>query len=110
MQSKLALRGRKFNNFIELWCLMASGDLDICVSSTSFQKMLGSFHFMFLFLVTLTKKRTNQLSFSGKIRIFYKENKQTGQLIFFVFGHFDQKTKNGMNRTLNAKSNIFYLF
>ena len=28
------------------------------------------------------------------MRIFYTENKQTGQLIFFVFGHFDQKTKN----------------
>ena len=34
------------------------------------------------------------------MRIFYTENKQTGQLIFFVFGHFDQKTKNGMNRTI----------
>ena len=28
------------------------------------------------------------------MRIFYTENKQTGQLIFFIFGHFDQKTKN----------------
>ena len=28
------------------------------------------------------------------MRIFYTENKQTGQLIFFVFGHFDQNTKN----------------
>jgi hypothetical protein len=26
--------------------------------------------------------------------IFYTENKQTGQLIYFVFGHFDQKKKN----------------
>ena len=26
------------NNFIELWCLVASGGLEICVSSTSFQK------------------------------------------------------------------------
>ena len=34
------------------------------------------------------------------MRIFYTENKQTGQLIFFVFGHFDQKTKNEMNRTV----------
>ena len=25
------------NNFIELWCLVASGGLDICISSTSFQ-------------------------------------------------------------------------
>ena len=38
MQSKLALRGRRINNFIELWCLVASGGLEICVSSTSFQK------------------------------------------------------------------------
>ena len=26
------------NNFIEIWCLVASGGLEICVSSTSFQK------------------------------------------------------------------------
>ena len=38
MQSKSVLRGRRINNFIELWCLVASGDLEICVSSTSFQK------------------------------------------------------------------------
>ena len=38
MQSKLALRGRRINNFIELWCLVVSGGLEICVSSTSFQK------------------------------------------------------------------------
>ena len=38
MQSKLALRGRRINNCIELWCLVASGGLEICVSSTSFQK------------------------------------------------------------------------
>ena len=38
MQSKSALRGRRINNFIELWCLVASGGLEICVSSTSFQK------------------------------------------------------------------------
>ena len=34
----MALRGRRINNFVELWCLVASGGLDICVSSTSFQK------------------------------------------------------------------------
>ena len=34
----MALRGRKINNFIELWCLVASGGWGICVSSTSFQK------------------------------------------------------------------------
>ena len=38
MQSKSALRGRRINNFIDLWCLVASGGLYICVSSTSFQK------------------------------------------------------------------------
>ena len=38
MQSKLALRGRRINSFIELWCLVASGGFGICVSSTSFQK------------------------------------------------------------------------
>jgi hypothetical protein len=26
------------NNFVELWCLVTSGDTDIWVSSTSFQK------------------------------------------------------------------------
>ena len=26
------------NNFIELWCIVASRGLEICVSSTSFQK------------------------------------------------------------------------
>ena len=30
--------GRRINNFIELWCVVASGGLKICVSSTSFQK------------------------------------------------------------------------
>ena len=34
----MALRGRRFNNFIELWCLVDSGGLDFCVSSTNFQK------------------------------------------------------------------------
>ena len=33
-----ALRGRKIYNCIELWCLMGSGGVDFCVSSTSFQK------------------------------------------------------------------------
>ena len=28
------------------------------------------------------------------MQIFYTKNKQTGQLILFVFGHFDQKPKN----------------
>ena len=36
----------------------------------------------FCILVKVTKKRKNQLSFSGKMRIFCTENKQTGQLIF----------------------------
>ena len=34
----MALRGSKIENFNELWCLMASRGLDICVLSTSFQK------------------------------------------------------------------------
>ena len=38
MQSKSALRGRRINNFIDLWCLVASGGIKFCVSSTSFQK------------------------------------------------------------------------
>ena len=37
MQSKSALRGRRINNFIDLWYLVASGGLGICVSSTNFQ-------------------------------------------------------------------------
>ena len=38
VQSKSALRGRRINDFIDLWCLVASGGSYICVSSTSFQK------------------------------------------------------------------------
>ena len=38
MQSKSALRGRRINNFIELWRLVALRGLEICVSSTNFQK------------------------------------------------------------------------
>jgi hypothetical protein len=34
----MALRGRRIKNFLELWCLVASGGLHICVLSTSFQK------------------------------------------------------------------------
>ena len=36
--SKSALRGRSIDNFIELWCLVASRGLEICISSTSFKK------------------------------------------------------------------------
>ena len=35
----MALRGRKINNSIELWCLVALGDVEICVPSKSFQKI-----------------------------------------------------------------------
>ena len=35
----MALKGKRINNFIELGCLVASGGLDFCVSSTSFQKI-----------------------------------------------------------------------
>ena len=38
------------------------------------------------------------MCFSGKMQIF-TENKLTEQLIFFIFGHFDPKTKDGMNLT-----------
>jgi hypothetical protein len=34
----MALRGRRINIFLELWCLVASGGLHFCVSSTSFEK------------------------------------------------------------------------
>ena len=34
----MALRGSRIENFVELWCLGASGGLDFCVSSTRFQK------------------------------------------------------------------------
>ena len=34
----MALRGRRINSFLESWCLVCSGGLDIWVSSTSFQK------------------------------------------------------------------------
>ena len=34
----MALRGIRINDFIELWCLVASGVKKICVSSTNFQK------------------------------------------------------------------------
>ena len=35
----MALKGRKINNFVELWCLVALGDVEICVPSKSFQKI-----------------------------------------------------------------------
>jgi hypothetical protein len=43
----------------------------------------------------------NQLSFSGKMRIFYTEDKQTGQLIFpfLVILTKNRKTENRMNLT-----------
>ena len=34
----MALRGRRISNFLELWCLLASGGLKIWVSWISFQK------------------------------------------------------------------------
>ena len=34
----MALRDRRTNISFDLWCLVASGGLDICVLSTSFQK------------------------------------------------------------------------
>ena len=34
----MALRGRKIHNFVELWCLVALGEMEICVPQKSFQK------------------------------------------------------------------------
>ena len=34
----MALRGGRIENFDELWCLVALGGLEFCVSSTSFEK------------------------------------------------------------------------
>jgi hypothetical protein len=34
----MALRGKRVDNFLELWCLVATGSLDIWVSSTSLNK------------------------------------------------------------------------
>ena len=34
----MALRGGRIEKFDELWCLVASGGLEFCVSSTIFQK------------------------------------------------------------------------
>ena len=59
--------------------------------------MSGSFHFSFF---VQSDKRAKILSVICRHNAdFHSENKQTGQLIFFVFGHFDRKTKNGMNQT-----------
>ena len=33
------LRDRKINNFVALWCIVALGDVEICVPSKSFQKI-----------------------------------------------------------------------
>ena len=34
----MALRGKSIDNFIELWCLVASGGLKICVFINQFSK------------------------------------------------------------------------
>ena len=34
----MAIKGRRIINIIELWSIAGSGGLEICVSSTSFQK------------------------------------------------------------------------
>ena len=65
--------------------------------------MESSYLFGPFFVFTLTKKLENQLSFSGKMHFFYTENKQTGQLMFFlvlVTLTKKWKMKNGMNWTL----------
>ena len=57
-------------------------------------------HCIFRFLLTLTKKRKNQLYFQAKCGLFL-QNKQTGQLIFSVLVTLTkiQKMKSGMNQT-----------
>ena len=61
--------------------------------------------FVLRFLFKVTKKQKNQLSCSDKMRIFYTENKQTGQLIFLFLVTLTkkQKTENGMNQTFILK-------
>ena len=58
----------------------------------------STFRFLF-FGQSDQKNEKDQLSFSGKMWIFYKENKQTGQLIFSFLATLTKKTNNGMNRT-----------
>ena len=54
--------------------------------------MLVSIHLSFFFFRQFRRKNYEyQLSFSGK----------DSAADFFVFGHFDQNTKNGMNRTIS---------
>ena len=111
--------------FIKKYILMASF-MQSCFHKKCHFKMLmwapkiflyllpGSFHFsIFCFLVKMTKKWKNQLSFSGKIQIFYTENKQTGQLIFFDFGYFDknnEKRKMEWTRQKKNKSKKIRMF
>ena len=78
--------------------------------------MSSSSHFSFFtfwscFLVKVTKKRKIQLSFSGKMRIFYTENTQTGQLIFLILVTLtkNKKTENQMNRTYIAKNHYLMI-
>ena len=45
------------------------------------------------------------------MQIFHTENKQTGQLNFLFFGHFDQKTKNEKcNEPDNYGKEIFHRY
>ena len=39
MTNRSALRGWRIHNFFELWCLVGSGGVDFCVSSTTFQNI-----------------------------------------------------------------------
>ena len=57
---------------------------------------------VFRFLVKVTKNEKNQLSYlftfcEKKSHFAWKQ-----QLLFLFFGHFDPKTKNGMNSTLKV--------
>ena len=54
--------------------------------------MLGSFYFSF-FGQSDQKTKKSTVIFRQNEDFFCTENKQTGQVIFFISGHFVQKTK-----------------
>ena len=60
--------------------------------------MSGSFHFS-LFGQSDQRKNNHLSIFCRKICILPENDSW-----FFVFGHFDPKTKNGMNQTLESKT------
>ena len=87
--------------FSQMWLCLLTNFLFVCTDN--FDKIRSA---KFLLtpdqcLLSLTKKRKKQLSFSGKMQIFFlqKINKQGSW--FFCFWLLDSKTKiNGMNQTI----------